>query len=332
MIGYDDAATICRQLDFYARLRPIESITPLSTCTVILRSHNHPDLIRFGTTWWEHILNFSKRDQMSFDFAAMHTGCRIDPLPGMKHDNDLIHNPINAQQGRVKASFDAVRYAWRHRHDPSAIRNPQAHFLAAADKNDAEYARRVPLFDYICHKRNSSLGSHVAPRRMVADMIQTACASLREREGNFLSVRIRDDACAEAFTDEEFIAAEAALSTYLYRHKGSMADFAARDFRSGGGAFQPGNLRFDIVFVFGLPPAGLPAVVDKLHALLKADGGALVVIGTAPAAAADIAGQEQQLAARLGVTCRAAIAATNHDNLTEPLANSAISFVWPFGG
>lgn len=332
MIGYDDAATICRQLDFYARLRPIESITPLSTCTVILRSHNHQDLIRFGITWWEQILNFSKRDQMSFDFAAIHTGCRIESLPGLKHDNDLIHNPINVQEGRVKASFDPVRYAWRHRHDPLAKQNPQAHFLAATVNGDAEYARRVSLFDYICHKRQSSLGSHVAPRRRVAEALQMAFESQRERGGTFLSVRVRDDASPEAFTDEEFAAAEAVLSTYLFRHKGSMADFASRDFLTGSGAFQSGNLRFDIVVVFGLPPAGLPAIAEKLHALLKAEGGTLVVIGTAAATAADIADQEQQLAARLGVPCRAAITAANHDNLIDPLSNSAIAFSWPVNG
>jgi hypothetical protein len=329
MIGYDDADTICRQLDFYTRLRPIESITPLSTCTVILRSHNHQDLIRFGITWWEQILNFSKRDQMSFDFAAIHTGCRIESLPGLKHDNDLIHNPINAQQGRVKASFDPVRYAWRHRHDPLAKQNPQAHFLAATVNGDAEYARRVSLFDYICHKRQSSLGSHVAPRRRVAEALQMAFESLRERGGTFLSIRVRDDASSEAFTDEEFSAAEAALSTYLFRHKGSMAEFATRDFCHGRGAFQPSELCFDIIVVLGLPPAGFSSIAEKLHALVNPDGGTLTVVATGRVAVAEAALQEQQLGLHLRAGCRVNIAHSAHDNLAQPIDNSVITFNWP---
>jgi hypothetical protein len=36
----------------------------------ILRRHNRPDLIRAMEDWWDEIVHYSKRDQLSFSFVA----------------------------------------------------------------------------------------------------------------------------------------------------------------------------------------------------------------------------------------------------------------------
>jgi hypothetical protein len=56
--------------------------------------------------WWEHILNFSKRDQMSFDFCRLQSGLKLNNFEGTKFENVLIHEHNNAAGGRLLASFD----------------------------------------------------------------------------------------------------------------------------------------------------------------------------------------------------------------------------------
>jgi hypothetical protein len=105
-LGYDTAENLINQLDTYAQYLPLQTITPLNTCTVLLRQHNHLPVIRHGRMWWEHILNFSKRDQMSFDFCRIVTGLRLNWFEGTKFDNELICPHNNSSDNRVLASFD----------------------------------------------------------------------------------------------------------------------------------------------------------------------------------------------------------------------------------
>jgi hypothetical protein len=89
---------------------PLSNIAPLSTCTILLRAHNHLQVIRHGRMWWEHILNFSKRDQMSFDFCRIVTGLRLNWFEGTKFDNDLIYLHNNSSDNRILASFDERKF------------------------------------------------------------------------------------------------------------------------------------------------------------------------------------------------------------------------------
>lgn len=40
----------------------------------LLRRHNAPELVRFGERWFEHVLRFSRRDQISFPYLAWKLG------------------------------------------------------------------------------------------------------------------------------------------------------------------------------------------------------------------------------------------------------------------
>ena len=109
-LGYDTADNLIHQLETYAQQMPLSNIAPLSTCTILLRAHNHLPVIRHGRMWWEHILNFSKRDQMSFDFCRIRTGLRLNWFEGTKFDNDLIYPHNNSSDNRVLASFDEQEF------------------------------------------------------------------------------------------------------------------------------------------------------------------------------------------------------------------------------
>jgi hypothetical protein len=65
----DSEETIRRQEARYRVLNYPEH-NGLPACMVILRRHNRPDLIRVMEDWWDEIVHYSKRDQLSFSFVA----------------------------------------------------------------------------------------------------------------------------------------------------------------------------------------------------------------------------------------------------------------------
>lgn len=169
-LGYDEPNMIVEQLAHYQKQFPLESITPLSTCTVIFRSHKHPKIIKFGQTWWEQFLTYSKRDQMSFDFCLKYLNYQVEYFDKPKNENDLIYKTDNIR-GRVRASFDTTKYAWIHRDEPDAVSNPKQHFLNANKEHDLDYTRKIDILGYLCYKNQSSLANYISPRRNVSGII-----------------------------------------------------------------------------------------------------------------------------------------------------------------
>ena len=49
---------------------------------VLIRKHNEPDVIKLMERWWYFIQHHSKRDQLSFNFAAWEQGFKFGYLPG----------------------------------------------------------------------------------------------------------------------------------------------------------------------------------------------------------------------------------------------------------
>jgi len=47
---------------------------------VLVQRHNAPDWVRFAEAWWAEICRGSRRDQLSFAFAARHASPRIAHL------------------------------------------------------------------------------------------------------------------------------------------------------------------------------------------------------------------------------------------------------------
>ena len=315
LIGYDDVNTICRQLDFYQGKMPIESITPLHTCTVILRAHNHPAIINHGIAWWEHILCFSKRDQMSFDFARIQTGCHIDRFQGLKEDNDLTYATLDYHNNRVKANFDDVKYAWLHRQDPEAVQNPRAHFLAQHHESDRDYRKSIYLFEYICHKQRSSLGSFVAPRRSVANTLTETLNRYRQRSGNLLLIRICDENAKLGFSAEEFDPASSALSIMLDRHISNKLELSAEDISTSGTNFSNPNYLFDVIVLFGVPPEKIQLSFEKFAGLLNPEQGLLVIITSFQGNLAIIDATGQLISKRFAVECKISVNQSHHDSM-----------------
>lgn len=324
--GYEDVTTICNQLDFYASRAPLESLPPLCAGGVLLRSHHHPVVARFGTLWWENFLAFSKRDQLSMGFALQQAGAEIEPLPGTLNDSDLIRWIDNAGQPRVRANFDAARWSWMHRDDPLAQRDPRAHYLAQWGQRAAP-KRAVPLLEYLCAKQHSSLGGRVAPRRQVTTALETLLLPWRGQPCRFLLVQVHDDHSAFAFSDDELAAARSAIAIYLGRHAvGVLMDVRAETL--GAYAYQAQEEPYDLAVVLGVPGERHAVALKALKRTMCPQRGAWIAVTTSPVPVAEALRSEQLLANRFGATVGSALYGGRHDGSELPLHNTVIGMRW----
>lgn len=330
MLGYDDVNTVCGQLDFYAAQGPINEIGPLTTCTVLLRSHHHAAVKRFGSLWWESILAFSKRDQLSVDYALREAGAEIEHFEGATHDNTLLDWHGSLSSRRVKASFDARRYAWLHRDEPAALVDPRAHFLATrnGEQDDAAYLKTPALLEYVCHQQRSSLGGMVSPRRGVATALQGLLAPWRAGGKRFLLACVQGGSGPLAFSAEEHQAAAQALSMYLHPAAGTRLDLGAQELHDDGRVYDTAQQPFDVLVLLGVDGSTLPVALQKLHRLLSRERGAVVAVFAQPPTLQQAAQAEQWLAAQTGAAVQGVLQSGWHDDRREALANGVLGLSW----
>ncbi|MFA5217264.1 glycosyltransferase domain-containing protein [Sulfuricurvum sp.] len=68
---------IIPQLKEYGKTAYSNSDT-IAACTYIMRRHNNSEVVEFGRKWWEEILKFSARDQVSWDFLKWKMNLKFD--------------------------------------------------------------------------------------------------------------------------------------------------------------------------------------------------------------------------------------------------------------
>ena len=68
-IGKGNSKDLRRQRDFYTKEK-IPRTFGLFENGILFRSHNHPDIIRLGDLWWDHLVKFSHRDQVSLPYVV----------------------------------------------------------------------------------------------------------------------------------------------------------------------------------------------------------------------------------------------------------------------
>jgi asparagine synthase (glutamine-hydrolysing) len=334
MLAYDDVDTVCGQMDFYAARRELASLGPLTTGTVLLRQHHATAVQCFGTLWWESILAFSKRDQLSIDFALAESGCEVEYWPGSTRDNDLLTWNGSMAARRVKASFDAGRYAWLHRSDPAALSDPRAHFLAHAQAGtgtDQIYQRHPRLLEYACHELRSSLGGRVAPRRQVADVLQAQLEPWRREGVNFLMLRVQGGSGARAFDTTELDAAAQAIAMVMQPAVGAVMDLRPADLMPDGRVFGAQPVVYDLLVVLGASAEQLAVLPLKLRRLVSPQAGALVAVLSNPAPLTLVVQAEQWLGAQFHATVQASTHGSRHDSDSTLLPNTVMVFQWSGG-
>jgi hypothetical protein len=77
VLGKATDEEILPQLKEYRKTKYSNNDT-IGACTYIMRRHNDSDVIEFGHKWWEEILKFSARDQVSWDFLKWKMNLKFD--------------------------------------------------------------------------------------------------------------------------------------------------------------------------------------------------------------------------------------------------------------
>lgn len=96
-----DAAWICdEQREHYARGHPDTMAGPALWGGLLLRRHNDPAVHSAMSIWWEHVLRYSRRDQLSLPVALQSAG-----LDALVHDVDNYVSPYH-EWPRVAAKRD----------------------------------------------------------------------------------------------------------------------------------------------------------------------------------------------------------------------------------
>jgi hypothetical protein len=97
--GLDDAATILRQVGRYTH-EGYPANAGLVECPVVLRRHTQA-VKDFNEAWWREIVAGSKRDQLSFQYAARAVGLRYGTFPdAIDRSPHFLRRPHSVARGR----------------------------------------------------------------------------------------------------------------------------------------------------------------------------------------------------------------------------------------
>ena len=81
-LGLDDDRIVRERMRTY-RAEGMPEHAGLIEGHFIVRRHHDPDLIRFGERWFEHVLRYSRRDQISFPYLAWRLGLRYEAITAL---------------------------------------------------------------------------------------------------------------------------------------------------------------------------------------------------------------------------------------------------------
>ena len=268
-LGYESSETLLNQIEHYSKFINLSSVAPLSTTTVIFREHHHPSVIKFGQTWWSHILNFSKRDQLSFDFVRVLLQTQVDYLEGTKMNNDLVYPQENYSSSRLLANFDERKYSYIHGIPQSeAGKSKELYFNSSPDmQRSNRYARRNSSLSLILNLSHSGMTSRFSPRRNIESFLESKLTSFTNQTTNALV--ISDSTIptkTPQYTREEIHYFKKACQIYLSNTFITDTSNLELTDTQGNGS---NHICFDMVFIFNLPSQSvfntLPSVLAKMN-------------------------------------------------------------------
>lgn len=158
-LGFETEAKIRQQLDFYDECGFPRQFG-LIAGTVLLRQHKDPELIAFSEEWFEHILAFSRRDQVSFSFVQWHRKfVKLSFFDGTLTNNDIIHWHGFKTNPRVPGSFDDQLYRWLNPQSGSTVSDARKHYLSEGFYQKLPYRKYSWQLNQIANKYKTDKGS-----------------------------------------------------------------------------------------------------------------------------------------------------------------------------
>ena len=87
----DSNDIIKRQLKKYDNIIHDLNNYTFPCATILLRNHNHPNVIKSMNLWWNEYLNFSERDQMSILFAVYTANLKLNIINENVNNNNYFY-------------------------------------------------------------------------------------------------------------------------------------------------------------------------------------------------------------------------------------------------
>lgn len=183
-LGLEDESVVRKQLDFYSD-QGCKSEVGLYACTIILRDHNDDAVKTLCINWFDHYLNFSKRDQVSFAFLRAKQGVIVSELPGSLISNSFFDW---CSLDRADSRTDFKRLDWLL---PPSYPRDREHLIAAAKSSDVSaQLKRKPVWQLtrLCNKYRSDKGSLYYNAHGYSYVYEYALRHLRNQSFTFLEV------------------------------------------------------------------------------------------------------------------------------------------------
>lgn len=134
-LGYDDPRRVSAQIALYRRMGYPPN-NGLAKGTFMLRRHRDPTLIAVMERWYQQILLFSLRDQLSLNPAAWLSGFSLSYLDRRFDRFELLEWPLLKNNVRLPRDFDDARYLALNPDVPSHARH---HYLLHGAKEGRRY-------------------------------------------------------------------------------------------------------------------------------------------------------------------------------------------------
>lgn len=99
-LSYDDPELCLRQMAVCAQAG-WRGTVKLTWSGLLLRHHHHPRVVAMMQAWWEHVLRFSRRDQLSFAFVAEQQGFAFTAHPLDNEDSPFHQWPLPRERARA---------------------------------------------------------------------------------------------------------------------------------------------------------------------------------------------------------------------------------------
>ncbi|WP_426240867.1 glycosyltransferase domain-containing protein [Pararhizobium sp. DWP1-1-3] len=182
----DDEVRVREQLDAYrAAGHPIHS--GLYAGTLLLRRHMDPKIISFGELWFEHVLRYSARDQISFPFCLTKANLHVHSLDEVLYDNPLFDWP--AADRRIPYGFDDNVYLWLNRDVREAGMAARRHMFDFGYTENRTYRYHPPLeLECLANKYRSDKGRLYYNRHFYTRIYEHYLTTLKEEQFTFVEI------------------------------------------------------------------------------------------------------------------------------------------------
>lgn len=230
--GIDDERRVREQMTTYRRAG-FPAKAGLNASGFLLRRHNAPAIRDFGERWFAHVLRYSKRDQLSFNFLAWREGFTFGTVDLRVDDNSLF--TWTHDRPRVPYGFDPDEYLWLNPDVARAGVDPRRHMLEHGLSEKRRFRYRTPLtLDRLANKYGSDKGSLVHSGHFFTRVYEHYLSPLRTSEFTLLAIGLPCRAMqARADNDARFDDAPSLFMWDAYFERAQIHGVGSGEFSSG---------------------------------------------------------------------------------------------------